>query len=136
MNKVQYINTLKNWAEKNNINLAECHVSHGGSLLMLGLRDDTDDVDLTVSPGIWDRLVNDGHQVKILPATATYPEVRIISVTDDIDVHLNNPNDEMLLDEFDGIMYRNATTTLLDKLKLNRDKDQADIAALKQMLHN
>lgn len=136
MNKAQYINALKSWAEQNHIKLADCHVSHGGSLLMLGLREDTDDIDLTVSQNIWDRLINEGYEVQILPATATYPEVHIISVTEDIDVHLINPEDEMVLDELDGIMYRNATTTLLDKLKLNRDKDQADIAALKEMLES
>lgn len=134
MNKAQLISKLKAWATDEDVSLIEIHVSHGGSLLMLGLRDETDDIDLTVSKRVWDRLIDAGHQVQRIPPSATYPEVNLISVTDDIDVHLIDPSQGVSLDVFDGVWYRDARNTLADKMRLNRPKDQKDIEALKKLI--
>lgn len=134
MNKAQFVSTLKSWAELNNVDLNECHVSHGGSMLMLGLREETDDVDLTVSQNIWDRLIAEGYQSTRLPATGSYPEIQIIAVTDEINVH-NDPITGFTLEVFDGIWYRDAQSTISDKMRLNRPKDQADIKTLKASLN-
>ena len=134
MNKLQFIATLKEWANANQIDLRECHVSHGGSMLMLGLRESTEDIDLTVSKAIWDRLVGEGYQVHRLPPKGDHPEIHIINVTDVIDAHMRDLNYGIALVESDGILYRDAHTTLSDKVRLNRTKDQADIEALKKHL--
>ena len=101
---------------------------------MLNLRDTTEDIDLTVSKEIWEDLIGKGYKVKTLPATEKYPEVNIIPVTEFIDVHLI---DELFYGELvweDGIWYRDISTTLSDKLKLNRSKDQADIKILQSLI--
>ena len=44
MNKAEFIAHILEWAKKDNIPLSDIHVSHGGSLLMLGLKEETNDV--------------------------------------------------------------------------------------------
>jgi hypothetical protein len=138
MNRTEYITHLTEWLSNNGYDTNQCHVSHGGTMLLLGLRTETSDIDLTVSQPIWDDLIAKGYPVKIIPATETYPEVRIIEATENIDVHLVDSELDLLgkLALVDGIWYRDAQATLEDKLKLNREKDQADIAALRQVLTN
>lgn len=132
MNKAEFITHLTNWYRENDINPSDCHVSHGGSLLMLGLREETEDIDLTVTKGVWDKLLSEGHEIKIVGGN-----IQIIPVTEFIDVHLLDETDkELVFCEEQNVFYRTLEVTLRDKLKLNRPKDQADIAALRQLLTN
>lgn len=48
MNKAEFIAHILEWTKKDNIPLSDFHVSHGGSLLMLGLKEETNDIDVTV----------------------------------------------------------------------------------------
>lgn len=131
LNKEQYINWLNDFYVKFNVNPKECHVSHGGSMLMLGLRELTDDIDLTVSDSIWKMLLGMGYTYKVIPTTNQYPSIKIMQIDEYIDVHLDDRdlNGEDFLYE-KNIYYRNAKITLVDKLKLNRTKDQNDISLL------
>lgn len=130
LERFQFMGALKEWANANNFKLTDMHVSHGGSLLMMGMRDVTDDIDLTVSRGIWKKLLQDGHKVKTLPATEKYAAVDIISVTSCIDVHLDSGKREYPLEVLDGIQYRGLDETIYDKELLNREKDQPDLEKL------
>lgn len=131
LNKEQYINWLNDFYVKFNIDPKECHVSHGGSMLMLGLRELTDDIDLTVSDSVWEMLLGMGYTYKVVPALNQYPSIKIMQIDENIDVHLDDRdlNGEDFLYE-KNIYYRNAKITLVDKLKLNRTKDQNDISLL------
>ena len=131
LNKEQYINWLNDFYVKFNINPKECHVSHGGSMLMLGLRELIEDIDLTVSDSVWKMLLDMGYTYKVIPITNQYPSIKIMQIDEYIDVHLDDCdlNSEDFLYE-KNIYYRNAKITLVDKLKLNRTKDQNDISLL------
>lgn len=135
MNKETFIKLLNNWYEETGYSPEDCHVSHGGSMLMMDLRKETEDIDLTVSKEIWEDLIDKGFKVVTLPATEKYPEVNIISVTDVIDVHLINGDysNHLLFDR--NVYYRDIETTLHDKLQLNRSKDAVDIQTLLKLLN-
>lgn len=135
MNKEMFINVLSQWLNDTGYNPADCHVSHGGSMLMLGLRSETEDIDLTVSQEIWDDLLSKGFKYKTLPATDKYPEVNIMPVNEYIDVHLVDKNFDGVLINEGVVYYRDMKTTLLDKLKLDRKKDKADILMLVKTLY-
>lgn len=134
MNKQTFISKYTSWLSATGYTSDECHVSHGGSMLMMGLREETDDIDVTVTQAIWDDLIDKGYTVKVLPANGLCTEVSIISVTENIDVHVLDWDwdGRLVLDA--GIWYRDAETTLEDKIKLSREKDMADIQKLKEYL--
>ena len=135
LTRKEYIDRLNDWFKRYQIDNSLCHVSHGGSLLMLGLREITDDIDLTVDKSVWDKFIDMGFEVKTIPASENYPEVRIITGTDEyVDVHMD-ANSQFELACVDGIYYRDALSTLKDKLALNRDKDQEDILKLREYLN-
>ena len=98
---------------------------------MLGLRELTEDIDLTVSDSVWKMLLDMGYTYKVIPTTNQYPSIKIMQIDEYIDVHLDDCdlNSEDFLYE-KNIYYRNAKITLVDKLKLNRTKDQNDISLL------
>ncbi len=134
MNKQDFISHLNEWYNKTGYAANSCHVSHGGAMLMLNLRNETGDIDLTVSKEIWDDLISKGYDVKILPATGDHAEVGIISATEFIDAHLIDADFDGHLICEENIWYRDIATTLSDKLKLNRSKDQADIRILQNLI--
>lgn len=134
MNKETFIKLLNDWFNETGYCPKNCHVSHGGSMLMMDLRKETEDIDLTVTKDIWDDLISKGYNVVTLPATPKYPEVNIISVTDVIDVHLIDGDYTNHLLVENNVYYRDAETTLQDKLKLNRSKDVKDIKILKGLI--
>lgn len=131
MNKLQFIKILNEWLEENNVSPKECHVSHGGSLLLLGIRETTSDIDLTVSNEIWDRF-KDIYEMKHYPACNGHPAVDTLIANEYIDLHLIREGDDRCLLEENNIQYRSAYVTLEDKLLLNRPKDQGDIELLRK----
>ena len=130
MDKRQFVATLLNWLEENGISTHGLHVSHGGSLLMMGLNDSTDDIDLTVTQEIFDHF--DGKY-----PTKDIGEGRyLIVVTDLIDIHLMEKRDYPIVVTCDpsGIWYRDAQTTLDDYKVLNRPKDQEKFGVLERYI--
>lgn len=134
LNREKLISVLDKFYKDYRIDFNDCHVSHGGSMVMLGLRKETSDVDLTVAKWVWDELLSYGFEVKHLPAKGEVAAIDLISVNEYIDVHLLETNDSfnILLDR--DVWYRDAERTLKDKLVLNRDKDQEDISLLRNYL--
>lgn len=134
MNREEFVNILSDWLDKNEIDSTEVHVSHGGSMLILGLRDTTEDIDLTVSQAVWNKLKDMGYKTKIMPPYKGEKEWELMPVNEYIDVHLIDSNFNGSLADYNGIYYRDAKTTLEDKLLLNRNKDQEDIKKLISIL--
>ena len=70
MNFEQFVNNLKTWASENEVNLDDIHVSHGGSCMMLGIKLNSNDIDLTVTEKIFNRLP-DAHREVLFVKTLT-----------------------------------------------------------------
>lgn len=136
MNREEFIATLNRWYDETGVDFNDCHVSHGGSMIMLGLRESTDDIDLTVTRDVWDQFVADGFKITHLPANGKCAAVDLISVTDKIDIHLENEWVTHDLYCLRGIWYRSAIETLADKLLLGREKDLKDIPVLQEYINN
>lgn len=131
MDKQQYVSTLLKWLKENNIPVNQVHVSHGGSMLMLGLKTSTDDIDLTVTQEVFDRFDDELHPWKDL-GDGRY----LIEVTGLIDIHLSEKEieDHQLIKDPSGIYYRDARTTWQDYKTLNRDKDQINFTLLEPII--
>ena len=134
MNKELFMKLLNRWFVEMVIEPKDCHVSHGGAMLMHGLRESTQDIDLTVNKRVWDKFVELGFEVKVLPDCGLVKGISLISVTEYIDIHLSDVDysGKLLLEN--NIYFRDLNTTLNDKILLGRKKDEKDIILLKSLL--
>lgn len=134
MNKELFMRLLNRWFVEMAIEPKDCHVSHGGAMLMHGLRESTQDIDLTVNKRVWDKFVELGFEVKVLPDCGLVKGISLISVTENIDIHLSDVDysGKLLLEN--NIYFRDLNTTLNDKILLGRKKDEKDIILLKSLL--
>ena len=134
MNKELFMKLLNRWFVEMVIEPKDCHVSHGGAMLMHGLRESTQDIDLTVNKRVWDKFVELGFEVKVLPDFGLVKGISLISVTENIDIHLSDVDysGKLLLEN--NIYFRDLNTTLNDKILLGRKKDEKDIILLKSLL--
>lgn len=129
MNKVQFVNEVTTWAQTNGLEMSDLLVSHGGAMLLMGLRSETGDVDLHVTQAVWDKFVPNGSPVELGDG------VSLLSVTPHIDIHVGGFGSEQIAAASvspEGIRYRSRSDTLEDYLKLNRSKDAASIKLLKE----
>lgn len=131
MQKVEFKNHLLNWYKEVGLPLDTGYVSHGGAMLMMGLRDETGDIDLNVLPETWDLLIKLGFKKRTLNSIGLLPTV-VLTVTDKIDVHLVQKFPDLLVE--DGIRYTTVERTLEDKRYLSRLKDSEDIKLLTETL--
>ena len=135
LTKTDIIKHLNAFFAEHDIDPNDCYISHGGSMTMLGLRETTSDIDLTVNEKAWVKLMQCGYSYLALPAIGNYPSVKISAITPVIDAHLENKViDSESLREEEKVRYRDAKSTLIDKLDMNREKDQNDIALLRSHL--
>lgn len=123
MNKQELISKMLHAADKYNIDKYE--VGAGGHLVMLGLRDTTDDIDVSVDEKTFWRLVNEN----LLPVKEIEDGILLAPLTEDIDIHVK---DGVLAENIiEEVQCCTEEDTLLLKQTLNRCKDQKDIAKLK-----
>lgn len=128
MNRQEFIDTYLKFLADYNIPSTGVHTSFGGSMIMLGLRDNTSDIDLTVSQDVWDMF---NH----IPSVDLGEGVYKRSLPDVIDMHLTtNEIPESCIETSEGVRYRNMKQTYYDKLGLGRDKDIPDIKLLYKAL--
>ena len=109
MNKQEFVETLKSWFEENSVNPSDTYVSHGGALLLIGLRDKTEDIDLTVTREVWEKFESTGLYPVVNLGGGTY----LMSVTDVIDIHICNRVYSRLV-ETRGIQHPTFEETLED----------------------
>lgn len=133
LNKESFVSELVQFYEEHNINPLHCYVSHGGAMLMHGLRIHTEDIDLSVSREIWDRFAAQ-YEVTHLPAKGQVAAVNLISVTDNIDIHCVEDEVAELVSE-GVIQFTSLKQTYTDKVLLSREKDIKDIEALAHVLY-
>lgn len=130
MNINEFKETLISFCKENEIQLSSVWVSHGGALVLMGLREDTNDIDLNVNHFVWNKLVKTGrYPIKQLPN-----DVFMISVSDKIDVHIGGKIYGHLENTTEGIQYTGINDTLEDYRILNREKDQEIISVLESNL--
>ena len=129
MNLTRFFSHLTQWVHSHGLTLDDVSVSHGGSLLLLGLIETTDDIDLTVSLEVFNKFDNGRYEVKPIGDNRY-----LIKVGKRVDVHVSELNplqlQSCLVKHPNGIWYRNAQQTLIDYLALNREKDQLKIQSL------
>lgn len=104
-------------------------LSAGGALVMHGLRDETEDLDLEVTQEVWDELTQ-GHGYAVNASKG----VDIIHLCKGVDLHLydeSHGNDILIIE---GILCQDLFAVLALKQRLNREKDQADIAKIQAHL--
>jgi len=134
MNRTEYCQTLLDFLKTERIRPTSVHVSHGGSLLLLGLTSESEDIDLTVTRPVWDRFKARGLTEHPIGGGRT-----LMKVTDRIDIHL--PEAPFLARDFEvspeGIVFRNALRTILDYKALEhlkREKDRNKIRMLERYI--
>lgn len=127
MNRTQFIERYKSFLSQYNIDSKDAHVSHGGAMLMLRLREETDDIDVTVTQEVWDFFERAGFKTKVAGDGFELKEINEF-----VDIHRGDSKSDLIF--INGVQLRSAERTLRDKLELNREKDQPDIIKLKQYL--
>lgn len=99
----------------------------GGVCTMLGLRQLTADVDVDVPTDVFQRLKEQGYPTHYFGTTL------VIKVTEHMDVH--EMVGEKRVTVIEGVTCYHPVEVLKFKLKLNREKDQADIKALQDYIN-
>lgn len=131
MNKQEFIKVYNDFLTEYNIDPNTVHASHGGSMLMLGLREETSDIDLTAEYHVYEKFLDMGFKPKPIPGW------ELIEVNDLVDIH---PPREVTpkkdLTREGNVVYRTAERTLRDKKELGREKDKHDIMLLEEYLKN
>ena len=103
-------------------------VGSGGVCTMLGLRHFTADVDVDVPTDVFQRLKEQGYPTHYFGTTLA------IKVTEHVDVFEMVDEKRVIVVEVEGVTCYHPAEVLKFKLKLNREKDQADIKALQSYL--
>ena len=127
----EFFYNLTQWASVHGLTFDDFSVSHGGSMLLMGLIDSTMDIDLTVNQELFDRFDNGDHRRVEIPNGRYYLQVgkRVTLHTSEIPALqlvqslIKHPN---------GIWYLNEEQTLLDYQALNRPSDKEKIKLLKK----
>lgn len=128
MNKSDLVNKTKAMARLYSISMDQLVVGFGGAMLLLGLRQETQDIDLDVPESVYDWFLGAGFDERLVVG-----DKKAISVTDCIDIHRGiNPGEELMVT--DGVFHHTPQVILRKKKMLNRPKDQKDIQALTEFL--
>lgn len=104
-------------------------VGAGGALCVLGLREETSDIDVDVPLEVFNWLLKLGLPTHEFVIPGQKP-VQVIEATDVVDVHVRTNKDPVVLT--DGVCHYTPEVLLAFKQKLNREKDQEDIRKLKK----
>ena len=105
----------------------------GGAMVMLGLRETTNDIDLEVPEKVFDYF----GKIFGVKEPEDHAGVRLVSVAPQVDIHISFNKEETYdfpVIEDNRIYYSGAESTLWLKQQLNRPKDQEDIKKLKHYL--
>lgn len=127
MNKHEVKGAVKLFARLFRVPVEKVILGAGGAMVMHGLRNETNDVDIEVDQELFDRLLGIGYPTHYFKHE-DQPGILVIE-TNMADVHLRfTPGHctEMI----DGICCYTKLMLLTQKQKLNREKDQEDIKAL------
>lgn len=131
LNLTGFYTHLTQWTSTHGLTFDDFSVSHGGSLLLMGLIEYTNDIDLTVSQELFDRF-NGGSYRKVQLSNGR----QLLQVSRRITLHTSEipclQLSQCLVKHPNGIWYRNEEQTLLDYQALNRPSDKEKIKLLKR----
>ena len=108
--------------------VSEYCVLSGGSLVMHNIRESTNDLDIDITKNGFELLKN-----KFSP-TLIDKEKKQYKITENIECFLDN-NFETDIEIVDGYPCQSLISVYKFKKRLNRDKDQKDILAIKKALN-
>lgn len=131
MNLTGFINTLTKFEKRFGLNKDDYYLTHGGALMLLGLKKITDDCDLT----LFSKEKSDWFMSKPFPKKEVRPAVWCITVMPKVDVHNDDgtvSSDDLM--QTKGIWHTTPERILRDKRELNRDKDQIWIKYLEKYI--
>lgn len=124
MNKEQL--KQKYFAVVNNLGITpkEAVVVSGGVCVLLGLKKETDDLDLNIPKELFETLAKENFHIR------KYDDVNVLEHSVGVDLHFDLTPLGVICIE--GIYCRSPYLVLEYKKKLNREKDQKDIKALEE----
>ena len=133
--KQGYLDTLDMAVQKLRMSKSAVVISHGGASLMLGLRNETNDIDVQLAPGTFEAL-RSSQEVKTFSACGWSPAVDGFTF-ENVDF-FKLPHGSILYpfeykDKTNGYDVTSSMQLLLDRIKLGRTKDLDDILRLKSM---
>lgn len=128
MNRQEFIEQYLELVNLTGIKPEDMYVVAGGSMLLHGLRESTDDIDTTV-----DRRVFEVIAAKLPERTFTidsrHPSGKVVLSYRDFDIHLEeNPSDKIVM--IDGVACQSLEDILVLKRKWRREKDLRDIEVI------
>ena len=114
----------KEFVQLHGLDVEKTVVASGGAMLMMGLRQETGDIDLDVESSVFTWLLLKGYKTHRFGKD----QILVIEATENIDIHTCDNFDEITITE--GVCHYTAEAVLRFKKKLNREKDQKDIKVL------
>lgn len=127
LNRKQIISNITSFAAANGHALEDLLVTHGAACVLLGVKDTTNDIDVSTTLSAWTHHVKLGKKPEELA-----DGVLLLSVTDTIDLHVGGPKPFYAIGVTDeGVHYTGFNQTLADYERLNRDKDKEILAVLR-----
>ena len=114
--------------EKFKLPITEYCILSGGSLVMHGIRENTNDLDIDIT--------KKGFEIikKYFSPTLVDENKKLYKITENIECFLDN-NFETDIELIDGYPCQSLMSVYRLKKKLNREKDQSDIIAIKKVLN-
>lgn len=114
--------------EKLKLPITEYCILSGGSLVMHGIRENTNDLDIDIT--------KKGFEIikKYFSPTLVDENKKLYKITENIECFLDN-NFETDIELIDGYPCQSLISVYRLKKKLNRQKDQSDIIAIKKVLN-
>jgi hypothetical protein len=129
MNKSQLVARLTKFIESNNYEMEDAVVSHGGAMVLLGLRDDTNDVDIYVTEAIWNDFLEDGFKPDVKK-----DGIESIQATKHVSIRINTRSNIYPDVITNRVNHQSAEQTLHEYQLLNRDKDAESIVKLQNYI--
>ena len=124
MNKEQFVKEYKEFVTHHGLDVEKTVAASGGAMLMMGLREETGDIDLDVEPSVFKWFLRKGYKSHRFGKD----QILVIEATENIDLHICEDFDDTTITE--GVCHYTAEAVLRFKKKLNREKDQKDIQVL------
>ena len=127
MNRAEMLEQYFAFLEKENLEAKDVTIGAGGAMIMHGLRQETRDIDTDITDEVFAEIRRRG-----LPEKEIRPGVFVISYNEVIDLHRKEEFDETQM--IDGVCVSTLKSILALKRMLNREKDQADIAKIEEVI--
>lgn len=127
MNKSEMMVRYFAFLKQEGLEACQVTVGAGGAMIMHGLREETHDIDIDVPDDVFAAM-----RMRSLPEKDIRPGVYLVSYNEVIDLHRKEAFDTTQM--IDGVCVSTLESILALKQMLNREKDQEDMAKIKQAL--